>query len=244
MQPYIGSVPHALANLEVGRQQGFQEGHARGFNDGIQSGYNEGHQNGYSEGHQNGYSEGHRDGWDKAIVAGNAEILKADYYIKEHIREKTALQDQVDKLNQELRNLYEVFQSLEKHAEQLQIEVVETKRDLGERTGELNRNLWQYNRSVVFMHSVRGVLENLIEMQPNDAGKIMQMFAARYQVEVDKAIVARKIKMAPHLDINFEKALSKTTNFITEILGAANTGLVIKQDGDTTTVHILPTLGK
>lgn len=239
MDKYTGSLDHALANLHVGRRQGYDEGHDEGL----------------ADGYQQGFQQGRLQGWDDGVNAANAELLKADTYIKQHIRDKAALQSQVLMLNQQLGVLEQKIRELERQNSELRggakenggtlLGLVDTLKranlklqkdleaannELKERTAQHNRQLWQYNRSVVFMHAVRGVLEDITSEKHHDAQRVKALFVEKYHQEVEKAVGVNKIKKAPHLDVAFESALPKTNQFIVQMLEAVNKEMVFENE--------------
>jgi len=232
---YIGSLDHAIANLHVGRHQGRAQGMEEGFR----------------EGYQQGFTDGKAQGWDAGIAAGNVEINKAMGFIRQHVAEKEQIKATLQKqqgliqllnvkisvLEQEnvklrgesakLRStdstLRELVDALKGANQRLQDQVMSIDEKLQERTKQYADQLWQYNRSVVFMNAVRGVLEDLTSEKTPQADHVRELFAEKYAKEVSYCLKKGGIKKAPETDSEFAKALPRTHEFIVRLLGDSST---------------------
>lgn len=232
---YIGSLDHAIANLHVGRHQGRAQGMEEGFR----------------EGYQQGFTDGKAQGWDAGIAAGNVEINKAMGFIRQHVAEKeqikAALQKQqgliqllnvkisvLEQENVKLRGesaklrstdstLRELVDALKGANQRLQDQVMSMDEKLQERTKQYADQLWQYNRSVVFMNAVRGVLEDLTSEKSPQADHVRELFTEKYAKEVSHCLKTGAIKEAPETDSEFAKALPRTHEFIVRLLGDSST---------------------
>lgn len=81
---YTGSLDQAIANLHIGRNQGYKQG--------FDEGYAHGHAQGFAEGRDLGY----REGWDAGIARGNEGMIKQLGYTRDRVAEKEQLQAQLD----------------------------------------------------------------------------------------------------------------------------------------------------
>lgn len=77
---YTGSLDQAIANLHIGRNQGYKQG------------FDEGHAQGFAEGRDLGY----REGWDAGIARGNEGMIKQLGYTRDRVAEKEQVQAQLD----------------------------------------------------------------------------------------------------------------------------------------------------
>jgi len=214
-----------------GRQQGLDEGKVEGF--------------------QQGFNEGKARGWDAGIAAGNVEINKAMGFIRQHVAEKehikAALQKQqgliqllnvkisvLEQENVKLRGesaklrstdstLRELVDALKGANQRLQDQVMSMDEKLQERTKQYAAQMWQYNRSLVFMNAVRGVLEDLTSEKSPQADHVRELFAEKYAKEVSYSLNKGAIKKAPDTDSEFAKALPRTHEFIVRLLGDSST---------------------
>lgn len=219
---YIGSIDHAIANLHIGRHQGHQQG--------IEEGYRQGHQEGYNA------------GWAAGVAAGNVQILKQMEYTRQHIAEKERIKAElvqqrelIDRLeakvaelereNAKLRksdsDLRELIKALKGANQRLQEQVADLDVKYQEKSRRLTEQLWQYNRSLVFMNSVRGVLEELTSDRSPNADHVRQLFTEKYAHQVSQGLKEGAIKAAPEVDDEFAKALPKTRKFIVDMLSSA-----------------------
>lgn len=232
---YIGSLDHAIANLHVGRHQGRAQGMEEGF----------------KEGYQQGFNEGKARGWDAGIAAGNVEINKAMGFIRQHVAEKEkikaalqkqqnliaqldtkikALETEVATLRGENTKLSSTDSTLRKLVDalkganvRLQEQVTSMDEKLQERTKQYVNQLWQYNRSLVFMNAVRDVLEDLTIDKSPHANHVRALFAEKYAGQVSQSLEKGSIKAAPDTDNEFAKALPRTHEFIVRLLGDSST---------------------
>lgn len=191
---YIGSIDHAIANLHVGRHQGRQQG--------IEEGYRQGHQAGYNA------------GWDAGVAAGNVQILKQMEYTRQHIAEK-------ERIKAELVQQRELIEVLKGANQRLQEQVTELDAKFQERRRQYVDQLWQYNRALIFVNSVREVLEELTSDRSPNADHVRQLFAEKYAHQVSQGLKEGAIKAAPEVDDEFAKALPKTRKFIVDMLSSA-----------------------
>jgi len=218
-----------LEGQRRGREQGFQEGHSSGYNEG------------FTEGHQSGYQEG----WNAAIARANEEILKQMEFTRQHVadketmaqqlQEQRALIDQLttrlDEMERENGNLKksneglrQVVTALKEANERLQAEVAQLDDKYKARSQEYSDQVWQYNRSMVFMNAVRSTLEELTIGNGSQAKQVREMFAQKYGESVSNALAKGAITVAPDKDESFAKTLPKTQKFILDMLSnvAAN----------------------
>lgn len=229
---YTGSLDHAIANLHVGRHQG----RAQGIEEGIEEGY------------QQGFNEGHVAGWNEASNVANQRINEQMAFTRQHIAEKEQisinLQNQrvlieqldlkIQELEQEnltLRNentklhrtdstLRKLVDALKGANNRLQDQVNSMDEMLKEKTKQYSDQLWQYNRSLVFMNAVRGVIEDLTSDQSSQAEHVRKMFAEKYAQQVNQSLNNGAIKAAPDSDNEFAKALPRTRKFIVDMLNS------------------------
>ncbi|WP_323025725.1 hypothetical protein [Castellaniella sp.] len=196
----------------------------------------------FTEGQDAGYAEG----WNAAMAIGNERILQQAAFTRKHVEDKKLLEAElakqtkiidtlearvqaIEEENQRLRDengmlrtvdssLRELIQSLRSANEQLKQQVTELDANFKERTQQYVDQLWQYNRAMVFVSTVGGVLEELTRENTPEAQHARELFAARYAHEVDKGLKMGTIKMAPDIDPAFGKFLPKTRQFISDLL--------------------------
>jgi len=220
---YIGSIDHAIANLHVGRHQGRQQG----IEEGLEEGYQQGHQEGYNA------------GWEAGVAAGNVQIHKQMEFTRQHIAEKERIKTElvqqrelIDRLeakvaelereNTKLRksdsDLRELIEALKGANQRLQEQVADLDAKYQEKSRQHTEQLWQYNRSLVFMNSVRRVLEDLTSEDTPQAERVRELFAEKYAQQVSKALEAGGIKAPPENESEFAKSLPQTRQFILNML--------------------------
>lgn len=192
---YIGSIDHAIANLHVGRHQGRQQG----IEEGLEEGYQQGHQEGYSA------------GWEAGVAAGNVQIHKQMEFTRQHIAEK-------ERIKAELVQQRELIEALKGANQRLQEQVADLDAKYQEKSRQHTEQLWQYNRSLVFMNSVRRVLEDLTSEDTPQAERVRELFAEKYAQQVSKALEAGGIKAPPENESEFAKSLPQTRQFILNML--------------------------
>lgn len=222
---YYGSFDHAIANLEVGRRQGAEQGLAEGF------------------------AEGRLAGWNEAVRAGNAALKKQIEFTNQHIADKAALQAQlaqqqrlIDELaarivelereNATLRGESEQLRQGESSASKLvaalrtanallQDQVQQLDASFKAKSDEHQALVAQYNRSMVFVDAVRGVMTELTSERYADASHVRNIFAEKYAAYVKHYLDRRRIDIAPQNDAVFARELPRTHLFINEILAKA-----------------------
>lgn len=220
---------------ETGRGEGELLGKQAGLQQGYKSGHHDGHVEGYTEGHQAGYLEG----WNAAIARANEEILKQMEFTRQHVADKetmaqqlqeqralidqlTARLDEMERENSNLKKsnegLRQVVSALKEANERLQAEVAQLDDKYKARSREYSDQVWQYNRSMVFMNAVRSTLEELTIGNGAQAKQVRELFAQRYGEQVSSALANGAIKMAPDKDDSFAKTLPKTQRFIVNML--------------------------
>ncbi|MFA7522816.1 MAG: hypothetical protein WCY71_07840 [Halothiobacillaceae bacterium] len=239
---YIGSIDHAIANLHVGRHQGRQQGIEEGL----------------EEGYQQGFEEGRVSGWNEATAVANEKLREQLAYTHQHFAEKERIKAElvqqrelIDRLeakvaelerenatlrgeNAKLRktdaSLRELIDALKGANQRLQEQVTELDAKIQERTRQYADQLWQYNRTLIFMNSVRGVLEELTSDRSPNADHVRQLFAEKYAHQVSQGLKDGAIKAAPEVDDEFAKALPKTRKFIVDMLSSAESLKEVSQE--------------
>jgi hypothetical protein len=217
-----------------------ETGRGEGESIGRQIGYNAGHKDGYNE----GFNEGHKVGWDAAIARANEEILKQMEFTRQHVTDKetmaqqlreqqtlieqlTARLDEMERENGNLINanksLRQVVTALKEANERLQAEVGKLDEKYKARSQEYLDEVWQHNRSMVFMNAVRCTLEELTSGSGSQARQVRAMFAQKYGDSVSNALNQGSIKIAPDKDETFAKTLPKTQKFILDMLSSVAT---------------------
>ena len=196
---------------------------------GLRQGKEEGLEEGYQQGQQDGYSRG----WDAGVAAGNAQILKQMEFTRQHIADKGELQKElaqqraliaqldakVTTLKQENAKLHGLAKDLKGNNERLQGQVKNLDVQLREKHIE---QIWQHNRSSVFMGAARGVLEELTNENTPSATRIRKLFAEKYTAAVNSCLNKGAIKLPPEKDEKFAESSPKTRQFILDML---NSGL-------------------
>ena len=243
--------PKVLAHMD-GRNEGERIGQQAGFQKGQQAGYNAGHTDGYNEGFTEGHQTGYQEGWNAAIARANEEILKQMEFTRQHVADKetmakqlqeqrelidqlTARLDEMERENANLvksnKGLRDVVTALKEANERLQNEVAQLDEKYKTRSQEYSDQVWQYNRSMVFMNAVRSTLEELTIGNGSQAKQVREMFAQKYGESVSNALAKGAIKVAPDKDESFAKTLPKTQKFILDMLSnvAANAPQAIRE---------------
>ena len=177
---------------------------AHGINLGRIYGRQQGREEGVEEGYQRGHQDGYGRGWDAGIAAGNVQILKQMEFTRQHIADKELLQ-------RELAQQRDLIAQLE-----AKVTSLDTK--FREKSEQYVDQLWQHNRSIVFMNSVRKVLEDLTNQDTPIATRVRRLFAERYAEEVSEALGKGGIKTPPEKDEKFAKSLPQTRQFILDML--------------------------
>jgi len=230
---YIGSIDHAIANLHIGRNQGRSQGLEEG----------------YVQGHKDGQATGYTNGWNAATTVANKNMEEQLAYTRKHIEEKERLQtevlqqralilqleEKVRELTQEnatLRaessrpgrtpgaDLTELVAALKQANARLQHQVTQMDREYQIRNKEYADQVWQYNRSLVFMNAVRGVLEDITSDKSPQADHVRALFVDKYKQQLTSSLEKGLIKEAPEKDAEFEKALPRTRKFIMNMLSS------------------------
>ena len=177
---------------------------AHGINLGRIYGRQQGREEGVEEGYQRGHQDGYGRGWDAGIAAGNVQILKQMEFTRQHIADKELLQ-------RELAQQRDLIAQLE-----AKVTSLDTK--FREKSEQYVDQLWQHNRSIVFMNSVRKVLEDLTNEDTPIATRVRRLFAERYAEQVSEALGKGGIKTPPEKDEKFAKSLPQTRQFILDML--------------------------
>lgn len=221
---------------------------AHGINAGRLYGLRQGREEGLEEGYQQGRQEGYQQGWDAGVAAGNVQILKQMEYTRQHLADNeritAELAQQRDLLNQlkakvatlqqendhlrsenkkprkQERDLHGLVEALKSANERLQEQVTSLDTKFREKSEQYVDQLWQHNRSIVFMNSVRKVLEDLTNEDTPIATRVRRLFAERYAEQVSDALGKGGIKAPPEKDEKFAKSLPQTQQFILDMLNS------------------------
>ena len=214
---YTNSIDHAIANLHVGRHQGREQGYQDGLNDGFDN------------------------GWNAAVKEANAEMRKQLEITSEYIAEKDRLKaeviqqreminqlvERVRELEEENANilksdsdLFELTKALKGANQRLQAQIADLDEKYQEKSREHSEQLWQYNRCLVFMHSVRQVIEDLTSENTAHSERVRELFNEKYKDQVAKAIDKEALLIPLEEDDEFAKRLPKTKQFILEMLNS------------------------
>ena len=230
--------PNAQAQAN-GYQHGRLNGEREGFRQGEEQGYDAGHADGYNAGHVDGHAIGYDKGWNECVQVANGEMSKQIEFTNQHIAEKKLLKIQLeeqsrliqqltDKLDQmEYENiglkesnhgLRDVIHALKKTNDNLQSEVQLLEEKVREKTDEFNEHLWQYNRTVVFMKTLRSVLDDLTAEGGPQAEKIRDVFSKRYSEHIYDALRNGFITTALDKDDELAHSMPQTRKFIANML--------------------------
>lgn len=211
------------------RAEGLRLGHMEGLQAGQEAGYNE------------GFNVGQKTGWDSAVAACNAEMAKQLEYTRQHVADKARLQEQLAEqaalirtLNERLEalaadnaqlrrgtaSLQSVVQALKEANERLQSEVSALDEKYRQQTEEYRDHMFKYNRNMVFLNSVRQVLEDLTSGPGEQSEKVRRMFAKRYSESVSQALSDGQITTPLDKDAAFARTLPKTQKFIVDMLAS------------------------
>ena len=235
MEVFMNDIPGYFDQREIAHQTGFYEGQ----NIGEQAGFVKGRQTGLREGQKQGYDRGYSVGWDQAVDQANEQMLQQMAHTRQHIAEKEELAKQLreqallilklktlleetDRENSNLKKsnegLHQVVTALKDANERLQAQAVQLNEKYKTRTQEFSDHIWQYNRSMVFMSSVRSTLEELTAIHSAQARQVREVFAQKYGDSVKKALAEGAIKVAPEKDEEFKKNMPNTQKFILDML--------------------------
>jgi flagellar biosynthesis/type III secretory pathway protein FliH len=177
---------------------------AHGINLGRIYGRQQGREEGVEEGYQRGHQDGYGRGWDAGIAAGNVQILKQMEFTRQHIADKELLQ-------RELAQQRDLIAQLE-----AKVTSLDTK--FREKSEQYVDQLWQHNRSIVFMNSVRKVLEDLTNEDTPIATRVRRLFAERYAEQVSEALGKGGIKTPPRRMRSSPNRSPQTQQFILDML--------------------------
>lgn len=215
------------------RRYGYEHGHLQGKQEGLR----QGEQAGYDQ----GFHAGHQAGWDEAVAHGNEQMQRQLEYTRQHIADKEALLAQVEEqrrlieqlsqrldemdrenatLKQANEGLREVVSALKAANEQLQNDVAKIDEKLRRQTEEYTRQLWQHNRNMVFMNSVRSVLEELTTGTDARSVEVRELFAKSYSKQISSALQKGTIRVPLDQDEEFARALPNTRRFIMDMLNS------------------------
>ncbi len=229
---YIGSLDHAIANLHVGRNQGRRQGIEEGLEEGYQRGYHEGHVNGWNEAttvangklrEQLAYTHQHfveKEKIKEELAKQRDLINQLEAKVVELEQENTKLRGENTKLRKSDRDLRGLVEALKGANERLQEQVTSLDTKFREKSEQYVDQLWQHNRSIVFMNSVRNVLEDLTNEDTPIATRVRRLFAERYAEQVSEALGKGGIKTPPEKDEKFAKSLPQTRQFILDMLNS------------------------
>ena len=226
-----------LPTLHVGRHQGRQQ--LPTLHVGRHQGRQQGIEEGLEEGYQQGFEEGRVSGWNEATAVANEKLGEQLAYTHQHFAEKERIKAElvqqrelIDRLeakvaelereNTKLRksdsDLRELIEALKGANQRLQEQVADLDAKYQEKSRQHTEQLWQYNRSLVFMNSVRRVLEDLTSEDTPQAERVRELFAEKYAQQVSKALEAGGIKAPPENETEFAKSLPQTRKFILDML--------------------------
>lgn len=236
---YVGSYQHVLAN-EATHADALRrlQREAAGAADDA-----------FGQGQREGYASGHAAGRAEAINEANARLHQQLAFTRAHVADKerlkaalaeqakliNALEARVKELEAEnavLResegilleadaSLRDIIGSLRSANDKLQEQVTQLDADYKKRSQELADQIWQYNRAMIYVSTVGGVLEELTRDNTPQAQQARELFVQKYAKEVNKGLESNTIKMAPHLDPDFDRYLPKTRRFIADLLDKA-----------------------
>lgn len=99
----------------------------------------------------------------------------------------------------------------------LRKQLAELEATLTKRSKKYVEQMWQFNRSRVFMSAVRQVLEELL--RGDAADHVRQLFASKYEAQIQLAIEKGLITGAPEKSPEFAENMPATRKFILDVLG-------------------------
>ncbi|MGS0567139.1 hypothetical protein [Xanthomonas oryzae] len=220
---YPGSLDQAIANLAVGRTNGYLEGLDEGL----------------AEGHRRGYEAGRLKGWTDAVNEANPrieELMAQKAQLAERVREQQELIQQLERkvaaLADENRRLaaangrttstdasmQQLVASLKAANAQLAEQVKELDTQLQDQTRELHNVMAQYGKSIVFINAMRTTLEHLTSERSPQAQYVRELFAESYGEQVSEALRDGYIKAPLENDSAFAKQLPRTHQFLNDLL--------------------------
>lgn len=225
------------AGFSHGHIQGTQEGLRRGRTEGLDAGRQDGYNIGHAEGHRTGYDTG----WNDAIARANLEIVKQMEFTRQHVGDKEVLTKQLDDqsriidgftgrlgilekesvgLQTKNQNLQEVVTAFKMANERLVAEINLLEERYEKRTQGYGDQVRKYNKNMVFMNSVRLVLEDLTIGDGAQAKLVQELFVKRYTEEVKVGIKEGAIRVPLEVDEDFVKSLPNTQKFLKKMLRA------------------------
>ena len=232
---------------EQGLNQGYQQGYNVGFAEGNTVGYNEAIDEantaiaGLQEQHGNYQEqvaaqyqvyESERDQLKQTLIEQAMRIRELEERLVQRNQLVTQLQAKNDVLREANHQLAEenavlredndalknLVQTLKQANESLQENIEDLSKSNREKALKYRDQLNQYNKTVVFINAIRGVVESVIEQDPVMGDQIKNLFAGEYRKAVDFKISVDEITSAPHEDKEFALMLPQTHQFIMDML--------------------------
>jgi hypothetical protein len=218
---YNGSMQQAIANLEIGRDQGRRQGQSEGFEQGREYGYAEGWNAGIARANEKLHPlrENFRLYFDEAIelrakLAHQQKVI--DVMIEQlakaaQVETARAEQSQHDSSAEEVIRL--------RNAEGLQGRIIAAMEMQYKATyAQSCQKTEQYKRSLIFTHIAQMLLRELVAPDTAEASHIRARFAEIYQEQVAQSMELGDIQAPPEEDDLFRKHLPETLAFIQHML--------------------------
>ncbi len=189
--------------------------------------------------YQRGLREGLVRGHENAIALGNEQMQRQMEFTRQHIEENAVLAQRLEaqrvlieemqarlgalecahaELDSTNTSLQEALSAAREDNERLRAENSRMTERYEERSQALAEQVWQYNHAVVFLNTVRVVLEHVVNTDPEQASRVRELFARRYGEQVDRALAGGMIRMPPDKDDTFARLMPRTQRFITKML--------------------------
>lgn len=232
---------------EIGLNEGYQQGYNVGYAEGNTAGYNEAIDEGnvaiaglqanhkvYQEqvGAQFQELEEDRNRLRLAVIEQAKRIRELEEKLVQRdqvVGQLHAQNEAFREANQELAEenaalqednaaLKQLVQTLRQANENLQENIEDLAKSNREKSVKLRDQINQYNKTVVFINAIKGVVESVIAQDPAMENQIKSVFAGEYKKAVDFKMSVDEITGAPHEDRDFALMLPQTHKFIVDML--------------------------
>jgi hypothetical protein len=235
MNAHIDSNPGYFDPQAEALSLGEHLGRVRGKQEGLRQGEDRGYEHGRADGRVEGYEHG--------IALGNEQMQLQMEFTRQYAAQNEVLTQQLETqrvLIEELQlrldelegghvqlessntSLREALTAAHEDNEHLRAENASVTERYEERTKALAEQVWQYNHAVVFLNTVRVVLEHMVDGHSGQAKQIHDLFTRLYGEQVNRALAGGMIRTPPEKDDTFARLMPRTQRFITRMLTAGH----------------------
>ena len=243
---YNEAMARVAAEVNAERQAafGYQSGIAAGHEAGYQEGHNAGRLSGWNQAVRLGNEEleGQKDitrqvatqrdalqaevNRQRQLIAQlearlDAERAAATKTIAQWKTYSEGLKTQRDQVQQKFDALQGVLTQLRATTSRIETQLSVMTEDRNKAASDHAQQLWLHQRGLVFIDTVRNVLETLTGDECPYAEEVRDMFSSAWQEEVQRAIEAGHMKESPIHDPSFVLAYPQTGQLIVEMLQRA-----------------------